>query len=440
MNEFDVAIRDIPRFYTGVAEWIACVTAIISLKKRITGWKLWLTGICALVVQVVFMIATADVPYDLLWILCMVVAALLMFGFIWGTCDISLVDAVYCTAKSFLLAEFMASLEWQIYCFFWSESEAVFPIKLLLMVGIYVVVSMIMIQLDRKSTPVGHDLDITVREMITVISIVVIVFIISNLSFVSIHTPFSGLYDSEIMNIRTIVDLGGLSVLYAYFVQCGELRIRNELEAMQNIFKNQYQQYQQSRENIDILNRKYHDFKHQIAALRAETDVEKKNSYLDEMENEIKTYEAQNKTGNHVLDTVLTSKSLLCARKHITLTSVVDGKLLDFMDTMDLCSIFGNALDNAIEYEQQLQDRAKRLIHLSVSAQKGFVLIRVENYFEDQLDFKDGLPITTKVDKSMHGFGMKSMRYAAEKYSGTLTASVTNNWFELKILLPIIDE
>lgn len=125
-----------------------------------------------------------------------------------------------------------------------------------------------------------------------------------------------------------------------------------------------------------------------------------------------------------------------CESKQITLTSVVDGKLLDFMYTMDLCSIFGNALDNAIEYEQRLEDPAKRLIHLSVSAQKGFILIQVENYFEGQLQFQDNLPITTKMDKAMHGFGMKSMRHAAQKYGGTLTTSVSNNWFELKILIP----
>lgn len=367
----------------------------------------------------------------------MAVAALLMFGYIWICCEVNVLDAVYCTARAFLLAEFMASFEWQIYCFFWPNSEAILPIQLLLMCGIYAVICLIMLQLDKKQAPIDGSINVSVRELVIALSIVIIIFIISNLSFVSANTPFSGLYNSEIMNIRTIVDFGGLAILYAYFVQCTELRTRTELEAMQNVFKNQYQQYQQSKETIDILNRKYHDFKHQIAALRAETDADKKNAYLDEMENEIKTYEAQNKTGNQVLDTVLTSKSLYCARKHITLTSVVDGKLLDFMYTMDLCSIFGNALDNAIEYEQQLKDRTKRLIHLSVSGQKGFVLIRVENYFEGNLEFKDSLPITTKMDKSMHGFGMKSMRYAAQKYGGTLTTSVSNNWFELKILIPI---
>lgn len=57
------------------------------------------------------------------------------------------------------------------------------------------------------------------------------------------------------------------------------------------------------------------------------------------MEDEIRQYEAQNKTGNKVLDTVLTSKSLYCAKHGITFTCVADGTLLDFMDIMDICSI-----------------------------------------------------------------------------------------------------
>ena len=112
---------------------------------------------------------------------------------------------------------------------------------------------------------------------------------------------------------------------------------------MQNVLQNQYVQYKQSRESIDLINYKYHDLKHQIAVLRSETDPEKRNEFLNHMEDEIRQYEAQNKTGNKVLDTVLTSKSLYCAKHGITFTCVADGTLLDFMDIMDICSIFGSA-------------------------------------------------------------------------------------------------
>ena len=145
-------------------------------------------------------------------------------------------------------------------------------------------------------------------------------------------------------------------MLYAYHVQRCELYMQRELDAIQHILQNQYIQYRQSRDSIEAINHKYHDLKHQIAVLRAEPDAAKRSAYLDGMEEEIRDYEAQNKTGNSVLDTVLTGKSLYCARHGVELTCVADGARLGFMDVMDICTIFGNILDNAIEYELGVEE------------------------------------------------------------------------------------
>ncbi len=203
------------------------------------------------------------------------------------------------------------------------------------------------------------------------------------------------------------------------------------------MLQNQYVQYKQSRESIDLINYKYHDLKHQIAYLRSERDSAKREAYLDRMEEEIKQYEAQNKTGNAVLDTVLTSKSLYCAKHDITFTCVADGTLLEFMDVMDICNIFGNALDNAIECELKIPDKEKRLIHVTVSKQKNFLILRFENYFEGNLKTKDGDILTTKDEKEHHGYGIKSIRYIINKYDGALTVETKENWFEMKALIPI---
>ena len=237
-------------------------------------------------------------------------------------------------------------------------------------------------------------------------------------------------------NIRTIVDVAGIAILYAHLIQCCELRVRKELEAVQNVLQNQYAQYKQSKESIELINYKYHDLKHQIAVLRSEADPGKREAFLDKMEADIKKYESQNKTGNKVLDTVLTTKSLYCAKHNITFTCVADGTLLDFMDVMDICSIFGNALDNAIECELKIPDKEKRLIHVSVSKQKNFLLLRFENYYDTELNYQGGAFITTKRDKEFHGYGLKSIRYTVNKYDGAVSIDTKENWFDLKILIP----
>lgn len=190
-----------------------------------------------------------------------------------------------------------------------------------------------------------------------------------------------------------------------------------------------------------MINYKYHDLKHQIGVLRAEEDVDKRNDFLNQMEEEIRQYEMQNKTGHKVVDTILTSKSVTCEKYGITMNCVADGTLLNFMDTMDICSILGNALDNAIEYEKKVDDPEKRLIHVAIFSQKDFVILRFENYFEGKLDMRDGVPVTTKTKKrEFHGFGIRSIKYAVSKYEGAVSISQKDNWFELKILIPRADK
>ena len=213
--------------------------------------------------------------------------------------------------------------------------------------------------------------------------------------------------------------------------------MQRELDAIQSILENQYVQYRQSRESIEVINRKYHDLKHQIAVLRAEPDADKRSAYLDGMEEEIRDYEAQNKTGNSVLDTVLTGKSLYCARHGVELTCIADGGKLEFMDVMDICTIFGNLLDNAIECELRIKEREKRLIHLAVHGKKDFLVIQCQNYCPEAVEFRDGLPVSTKTDHAYHGYGVKSVRHTAEKYGGTMTIHNRDGWFEVNIMIPV---
>ena len=125
-----------------------------------------------------------------------------------------------------------------------------------------------------------------------------------------------------------------------------------------------------------------------------------------------------------------------CRANNIKITCVADGDVLEFMHVADICTIFGNALDNAIESVSLIDDPEKRLIHLSLSQKKNFVLIQINNYCEGTITMKNGYPVTTKADKRNHGFGLKSIRYTIEKYHGTLTFDLKDNWFELKMLIP----
>jgi len=390
-----------------------------------------------LATQMIFLHVTGTVSLWF-WVPCMLIAYFNMTIFIYGTCKTSYWECCYYGFFGFVIAECVASLEWQLFNYFFEKGQSEsWWLQAVCIVVIYGVVVLAMRNLMCGHVPADGYLDINRKDWITAFFITVVVFSVSNISFITRDIPFSGDYSKEIANIRTLVDIAGVAMLYAHFVLCCENKVRMELESVQNVLQNQYLQYQQSRESIELINYKYHDLKHQIEVLRKEQDPEKRNAFLNQMENEIKQYELQNKTGNNVLDTVLTSKSLYCDNHGITLTSVVDGKLLDFMETMDICSIFGNALDNAIESVIKLEDKEKRLIHVTVSQQKSFLMIRVENYFEGGLEYAKGQLESTKKEKAFHGYGIKSIRYTVNKYDGAVDIDTKDNWFNLRILIPL---
>lgn len=430
---------DIPRIYTAIAEWLACMLFILPVKKRFANGKTGALMAVFLLIQSVFLMITGNVKIYF-WIPCMIIAVLLMIGFIYGCCEISLRDAGYFGMIAFVAAEFMASIEWQVVCFFWDGTVPVVAVQAVVLAAIYGCVAVILYKMLHMHLPKDGKMGISIKEYISGLVIAIAVFAVSNISFLTENTPFSGRYSFEIGNIRTLVDLGGIAILYAHLIQCCELRVRKELEAVQNVLQNQYVQYKQSRESIELINYKYHDLKHQIAVLRSEEDPKKREEFLNRMEEEIRQYEAQNKTGNKVLDTVLTTKSLYCAKHGITFTCVADGTLLDFMDVMDICSIFGNALDNPIECELKIPEKEKRLIHVTVSKQKQFLILRFENYCEETLQYQEGTPVTTKKEKEFHGYGLKSIQYTVNKYDGAVSMNLEDNWFELKVLIPIVQK
>lgn len=432
----NLLVLDIPRFYTGLAEWLACMVFAQSFRLRVPKkWFFFGSG-CALILQCAFLMVTDDVSL-VLWVPCMAVAAGMMFTLILTMWDVDLMTAAYTTVRAFILAEFAAALEWQIHRFFWPVQTPEWYRQHGLLILVYAAIFALTWLIEKKCTSQDHPLAITWQSLLTVTFIGISVFALSNLSFYIRNSPFSSHYASEIMIMRTMVDLAGVTALFACHILFQQAQAKQELDAMQTILENQYAQYRMSRESIDMINRKYHDLKHMIIALRADTDPQSRNQRLDDMEADIRSYEAQNKTGNSILDTVLTGKSLYCQKHGIELSVVADGEIISFLDVMDICTIFGNALDNAIECELKIPEKEKRLIHLRLTGQKQFLLLQVENYCPTKPEFQGGLPVTTKSDNANHGFGLKSIQYAAKKYCGTVTVEAQNDWFVLKVLIPL---
>lgn len=372
-----------------------------------------------------------------LFIPAMVVIIALIYFYIYICNRFTAREAGFFCVKAFINGEFAASLCWQIFYYIHDLTGCGFWWEWVIMGAVYGALFGILFLMERYLKKDIEELNVTRREFLVVVIVAASVFGMSNLSYLDQNGLFSGRFVMDIFIIRTLVDLSGMAVLYAYHIQVKEMQMRLEKDALRNIMEMQYKNYQLSRESIDVVNQKYHDLKHQINLLRSQEDTGKSREYLDQMEHEIKVYETQNKTGNQILDAVLTNKSMVCQKREIELKVLMEGQSLSFMEDMDISALFGNMLDNAIESVSRQKEKEKRLIWLYVSREKQFVRIRTENYCDEKIQFRNGMPVTTKKDKRLHGYGMKSICATVEKYGGSTVACQKDNWFELKILIPV---
>lgn len=225
-------------------------------------------------------------------------------------------------------------------------------------------------------------------------------------------------------------------VLYLQNELFNKSELRKELEIMGLLWKKEKEHFQMSRENISYMNQKVHDLKHHIQAMRS-ADQAEIDLYLTELEGSVRIHESIVHTGSAVLDTILTEKSLYCKDHGITISCMADGSQMEFMNTVDLYAVLGNALDNAVEEVAKFPEKEKRQIDVCIYRKQQFLAMHVTNPMEGQLVYEEGLPVTTKGSRLVHGFGLRSIRYILKKYDGFLTIQEEDGCFSLLMLIPI---
>lgn len=213
-------------------------------------------------------------------------------------------------------------------------------------------------------------------------------------------------------------------------------RLRRENLILGQLRESEARQYEFDKRAIEMVNIKCHDLKHRISALRAMAGEEQERAF-DDVESAVMVYDSIAKTGCRALDVILTNKCLFCEKFGIRFTYVVDGEKLSFMKPVDIYSLFGNAIDNAIRAVRSEEEAEKRVINLSVTAHGKFLSIHIENYCRERPLLRDGLPVTTQADGNVHGYGMVSMQRIAESYGGVMSVEWKASLFLLDFTVPI---
>lgn len=266
-------------------------------------------------------------------------------------------------------------------------------------------------------------------------TMVILIWLFSVLEeFYMVHAGVTALYRV----LYRIVD--GMCCLYVLWIQLDmkeRSSLQRELDHIQFIWHQQKKQYQFTSETIESINRKCHDLKHQIRLLRELKSDEEKEEYLEDLEQDIMIYDTAVRTGNKALDIVLMEKGMYCKDHGIEWSCMADGSKLDFMRLEDIYSIFGNALDNAIEAVLRIGEPKKRVISVKIIHHNDLLVVQIQNYYAGEIQFVNGVPGTIKGNKRDHGYGIKSILHIAEKYNGTITIQTKDQIFNLQILIPV---
>lgn len=223
-----------------------------------------------------------------------------------------------------------------------------------------------------------------------------------------------------------------LAALIIQFYLTKAFELRQEKKVIQNLWDEDKKQYEISKENMELVNIKAHDLKHKLKAFDGRLPEEE----ISSMRKAIDDYDSHLKTGNDTLDVILNEKCILCRKDNITFTYLGDGSQLNRFEVMDLYSMLGNALDNAIEAVKKVNDQNKKTISMNIEERGDMVFISLRNYLVGSLLMVDGLPQTSKKEeKGFHGYGVKSIKQIAMKYGGDITISQNGDIFTLTIYI-----
>lgn len=302
--------------------------------------------------------------------------------------------------------------------------------------GIFILVGGFLVLVTNRYIPINGHYLVPIRRVFIMTCIVFLLAIVLPMAI-----SWAGETGGEVARlVCRAYDL--CSCLLFIWLQVGlrqEVRLLAWLESERQIRRQMQEQYELSKSNIDLINHKCHDLKHQIAGLRFISDKKERDETLSEIERSVMLYDTSVRTGNEVLDTVLTEKSLICTKNRISWTCMADGSKIDFISPVDLYTILGNALDNAIESSQKLGEEAQRVIRVIVRQEFGAAFIQIANYYDHLMDRPDGGLETTKEDKENHGFGLSSIQRIVKSYNGTMNIETNEGIFLLSMLIPYPD-
>ena len=195
--------------------------------------------------------------------------------------------------------------------------------------------------------------------------------------------------------------------------------------------------YQALRRTYEGNAKLYHDLHNHIEAIYQcllQGDTEEAARYCEDLRTPVREISQTVWTGDKALDYLISSKMALAEQEHIKTKVNIEYPHNTNIRSVDLTTILGNLLDNALEAAQAAPD-GLRFLNLTIRRINAMLIIKVENGYGHDLKREDGKLLTTKSDKAFHGWGLKSVQTAADRYDGTISTDDKDGIFQSVVTL-----
>ena len=145
------------------------------------------------------------------------------------------------------------------------------------------------------------------------------------------------------------------------------------------------------------------------------------------------------RVNNTAFDVILYEQEKTCKEQGITFEKQILYNDLSLLKYIDTCTIFANALDNAVKACSEIQNGEKK-ITLEVKRTNDILSIIIENTKQNHIVCENEKFVSSKLDKHNHGFGVENIKMAVEKYNGIVSIDYTDTIFTLAISIPLLNK
>lgn len=181
----------------------------------------------------------------------------------------------------------------------------------------------------------------------------------------------------------------------------------------------------------------FHDFHNHIEALYRYLEKDRTAEavrYLENLRSPTHAVTQPVWVGDEAVDYLINSKIALAVSQNIRVNTNIEFPRRTNIRSVDLVAILGNLLDNSLEAVNNEED-SLRFINLTIRRINDMLAIKVENGCCAAPAAADGELQTSKTDKTLHGWGLQSVRTAAERYDGTIETEYSNHTFCAVVIL-----